>query len=35
MMDANELDFLLAYSDDRAVAGPAHVRWLAGLPVHF
>jgi Xaa-Pro aminopeptidase len=34
-MHAEELDFLLAYSDDRAVAGPAHVRWLAGFPVHF
>jgi Xaa-Pro dipeptidase len=35
LMDANELDFLLAYSDDRAVSGPAHVRWLGGFPVHF
>jgi Xaa-Pro aminopeptidase len=35
LLAANELDFLLAYSDDRAVAGPAHVRWLAGFPVHF
>jgi Xaa-Pro aminopeptidase len=29
------LDLLLAYADDRAVAGPAHVRWLANVPVHF
>jgi Xaa-Pro aminopeptidase len=35
LMDANDLDFLLAYSDDRAVSGAAHVRWLAGFPVHF
>jgi Xaa-Pro aminopeptidase len=35
LMDAGDLDFLLAYSNDGAVAGPAHVRWLAGFPVHF
>jgi Xaa-Pro aminopeptidase len=35
LLDAHELDFLLAYADDRAVAGAAHVRWLAGFPVHF
>jgi Xaa-Pro aminopeptidase len=34
-MDAEDLDFLLAYADDRAVAGAAHVRWMAGFPVHF
>jgi Xaa-Pro aminopeptidase len=35
LMAGHKLDFLLAYADDRAVAGPAHVRWLAGFPVHF
>jgi Xaa-Pro aminopeptidase len=34
-MQARGLDLLLAYGDDRAVAGPAHVRWLANVPVHF
>ncbi|MCX6066889.1 MAG: Xaa-Pro peptidase family protein [Chloroflexi bacterium] len=30
-----ELDFLVAYADDRATFGPAHARWLANFPVHF
>ncbi len=30
-----ELDFLIAYADDRATFGPAHARWLANFPVHF
>ena len=34
-MKAKQLDLLLAYGDDRAVFGPAHVRWLADVPVHF
>jgi Xaa-Pro aminopeptidase len=35
MMAAGELDFLVAYADDRASFGPAHARWLADFPVHF
>jgi Xaa-Pro aminopeptidase len=35
MMAQLELDFLVAYADDRAVFGPAHARWLANFPVHF
>ncbi|MGE5373848.1 MAG: M24 family metallopeptidase [Bacteroidota bacterium] len=35
LMDAQELDFLVAYADDRATYGPAHARWLANFPVHF
>lgn len=35
MMDAQGLDFLIAYADDRATFGPAHARWLANFPVHF
>lgn len=35
MMAEQELDFLVAYADDRAVFGPAHARWLANFPVHF
>jgi Xaa-Pro aminopeptidase len=35
MMEEQELDFLVAYADDRAVFGPAHARWLANFPVHF
>ncbi len=35
MMAAKELDFLVAYADDRATFGPAHARWLANFPVHF
>jgi Xaa-Pro aminopeptidase len=34
MQDA-DLDLLIAYGNDRAVFGPAHVRWLADIPVHF
>jgi len=35
MMRRKSLDILIAYGDDRAVFGPAHVRWLADIPVHF
>ena len=35
MMGQQDLDFLMAYADDRAVFGPAHARWLADFPVHF
>lgn len=35
MMAEKELDFLVAYADDRATFGPAHARWLANFPVHF
>ena len=34
-MAAERLDLLVAYGNDRAVSGPAHVRWLADVPVHF
>ncbi len=34
-MDRDKLDLLVAYSDDRAVFGAAHARWLANFPVHF
>jgi Xaa-Pro aminopeptidase len=35
LMNEHQLDLLLAYGDDRAVFGPAHVRWLANVPAHF
>jgi Xaa-Pro aminopeptidase len=35
LMAQQGLDLLIAYADDRAVFGPAHLRWLAGIPVHF
>ena len=35
MMTAKDLDFLVAYADDRASFGPAHARWLANFPAHF
>ena len=35
LMRAEGLDLLIAYGNDRAVFGPAHVRWLADIPVHF
>ncbi len=35
LMRAERLDLLIAYGNDRAVFGPAHVRWLADIPVHF
>jgi Xaa-Pro aminopeptidase len=35
LMAALNVDLLIAYADDRAVFGPAHLRWLAGIPVHF
>jgi Xaa-Pro aminopeptidase len=34
-MAEQDLDFLIAYADDRATFGPAHARWLANFPVHF
>ncbi len=34
-MAALDLDFVVAYADDRASFGPAHARWLADFPVHF
>lgn len=34
-MQTMRLDVLLAYGDDHAVFGPAHVRYLANFPVHF
>ena len=34
-MAENDLDFLVAYADDRATFGAAHARWLANFPVHF
>ena len=34
-MEAQGLDLLLAYADDRATFGAAHARWLANFPVHF
>ena len=35
LMENKNIDILFAYGDDRAVFGPAHVRWLANIPVHF
>ena len=35
LMQKKSIDLLFAYGDDRAVFGPAHVRWLADIPVHF
>lgn len=35
IMHERVLDLVLAYADDRAVFGPAHVRWLADVPAHF
>jgi Xaa-Pro aminopeptidase len=35
VMAAQNLDFLVAYADDRAAFGPAHTRWLANFPAHF
>jgi len=35
LMRRHNLDLVLAYGDDRATFGPAHVRWLANVPVHF
>ena len=35
LMKKKSIDLLFAYADDRAVFGPAHVRWLADIPVHF
>lgn len=34
-MEARNLDLLLAFGDDHAVFGPAHVRYLSNFPVHF
>ena len=35
MMEKEELDLLLIYSDDHATFGPAYARWLAGFITHF
>ncbi len=35
LMQAEGIDLLVAYGNDRAVFGPAHVRWLADISVHF
>lgn len=35
LMAQHDLDYLVAYADDRATYGPAHARWLANFPVHF
>ena len=35
VMEKLNLDFLVAYADDRATFGPAHARWLVDFPVHF
>jgi len=35
MMRDNDLDLLIAYSNDREVFGPAHARWLCDFPVHL
>jgi len=35
MMEKEELDLLLIYSDDHATYGPAYARWLAGFITHF
>lgn len=35
LMSEKSVDILFAYGNDRAVFGPAHVRWLADIPVHF
>jgi Xaa-Pro aminopeptidase len=34
-MQAEGLDLLVAYGDDHAIFGPAHVRYLTNFPVHF
>ncbi len=35
LLEQLDLDFLIAYADDRATFGAAHARWLANFPVHF
>jgi len=35
LMQENNLDLLIAYADDHATYGAAHVRWLSNLPAHF
>lgn len=35
MMVQNEIDFLVAYSDDGAVFGQEHARWLFNYQTHF
>ncbi len=35
VMKANELDVILAYSDDRATHGNAYARYYSDLPTHF
>lgn len=34
-MHQQELDAMILYGDDRATYGAAHIRYLAGIPVHF
>lgn len=34
-MEQSELDAVILYGDDRATYGSAHIRYLAGIPVHF
>jgi len=35
MMEKNEIDLIIAYSDDRAVFGQEHTRWLFNYQPHF
>ena len=35
MMSENNLDILIAYSNDREVFGQAHARWLCDFPTHL
>jgi Xaa-Pro aminopeptidase len=35
LMEAIDLDLLIAYADDRTTYGPAHARWLCDFPVMF
>lgn len=35
LMARDGLDLLVAFGNDRAAHGAAHVRWLADVPVHF
>ena len=35
MMDENDLDVLIAFSNDREVFGHAHARWLFDFPTHL
>lgn len=35
MMDRENYDLVITYSNDRSVFGHAHARWIADYPVHF